>query len=140
MNLYFFKKEYTPLVKYDILYTTLVPLSGSPCLNYIIILTTQLLYIPCWLYKSSPRDAYLHLGDISYLSYSFTYVSSLSILGYIYFLVIHPLPYTSSAFNSPHVCSLCNLIHTPLSTNGRAQGEQPYGYHLVPFHFLQSSV
>ena len=34
----------TPLVKYVLLYTTLVSLSGSPCLNYHIILSY---YIPC---------------------------------------------------------------------------------------------
>ena len=40
----FSKKEYTSLVKYVSLYTTLVPLSGSPCLNYPIILNY---YKPC---------------------------------------------------------------------------------------------
>ena len=88
---FFSKKEYTPLIKYIHLYTTLVPFSCSPSLNFRIILSSFKVFPLCWLYKSSPPDVYLHLGDISYLSYTFTYVSNRSISGYIYLLVIHGL-------------------------------------------------
>ena len=79
-------------------------------------------------YPSVTPDVYLHLGNISYLSYTFTYVSSQSIPGYIYLLVIHT--YHLHSITRVFVLYVSHIIHAPLSTNGK--GKQPSRYHVLP--------
>ena len=81
--MFFSKNEYTPLVKYILLYTTFSPLLGSPSLNYPIILS----------YYIYPMLIVQNLTTIRQLTFGRHLIFILHIHTYLYicFLVIHPL-------------------------------------------------
>ena len=110
---------------YVLLYTALAPLSGRPCLNYPIILNY---YISCVGCTKACHHMFTCMWATSHISYTFAYVSSQFIPGYIYLLVIHT--YHLHSITRVFVLYVSHIIHAPLSTNGK--GKQPSRYHVLP--------
>ena len=84
------KKEYTPLVKHVLLYTTLVPLLGSPCLNYPIILNND---IPCVDCIKARHHTSTYIWATSHIYLTLSHMSLYLFIGYP--PTIHTLLYVS---------------------------------------------